>query len=48
MELSLMQALLLAAYYWFATWYMFYSIMNIFIGPLFTGLICGLVMYPRP
>ena len=48
MELSLMQALLLAAYYWFATWYMFYSIMNIFIGPLFTGLICGLVLGDVP
>ena len=48
MELSLMQALLLAAYYWFAQWYMFYSVMNIFIGPLGTGLVCGLVLGDVP
>ena len=48
MELSLMQAMLLAAYYWFASWYMFYSVMNIFIGPLGTGLVCGLVLGDVP
>ncbi|MFR4251581.1 MAG: PTS system mannose/fructose/sorbose family transporter subunit IID [Christensenellales bacterium] len=48
MELSLMQALLLAAYYWFASWYMFYSVINVFLGPLFTGMICGLVLGDVP
>ena len=48
MELSIMQALILAAYYWFAQWYIFYSAINVFLGPLCTGLVCGIVLGDVP
>ena len=48
MELSIMQALILAAYYWFAQWYIFYSAINVFLGPLMTGLVCGIVLGDVP
>ena len=48
MELTVVQALILALYYWFATWYIFYSALNVFIGPLCTGLVCGLVLGDVP
>ena len=48
MELTVVQALILALYYWFATWCIFYSALNVFIGPLCTGLVCGLVLGDVP
>ena len=44
MELSLLQAILLGLYYWFAVWYMGYSVLFVFTGPLFTAMICGFVL----
>ena len=43
-----MQAVILALYYWFAQWYIFYSAINVFLGPLCTGLVCGIVLGDIP
>ena len=48
MELSVLQAAILALYYWFAQWYIFYSAINVFLGPLCTGLFCGIVLGDIP
>ncbi|MBS6943543.1 MAG: PTS system mannose/fructose/sorbose family transporter subunit IID [Clostridiales bacterium] len=48
MELSVLQAAILALYYWFAQWYIFYSANNVFLGPLCTGLFCGIVLGDIP
>ena len=48
MELSVLQAAILALYYWFAQWSIFYSAINVFLGPLCTGLFCGIVLGDIP
>ena len=48
MELSVLQAAILALYYWFAQWSIFYSAINVFLGPLCTGLVCGIVLGDVP
>lgn len=35
MELSLLQAILLGLYYWFAVWYMGYSVLFVFTGRVY-------------
>ena len=48
MELSVLQAAILALYYWFALWYIFYIAIKVFLGPLCTGLFCGIVLGDIP
>ena len=48
MSVSVVQAIILALYYWFATWYIFYSAQGVFVGPLMTSLVCGIVLGDVP
>ena len=48
MELSIFQAAILAAYYWFAATRIVYSLIHILRGPLMTSLFCGIVLGDVP
>ena len=48
MELSIFQATILAAYYWFAATRIVYSLIHILRGPLMTSLFCGIVLGDVP
>ena len=48
MELSIFQAAILAAYYWFAATRIVYSLIHILRGPLMTSLFCGIVLSDVP
>ena len=48
MELSIFQAAILAAYYWFAATRIVYSLIHILRGPLLTSLFCGIVLGDVP
>ena len=48
MELSIFQAAVLAAYYWFAATRIVYSLIHILRGPLMTSLFCGIVLGDVP
>ena len=48
MSVSVIQAIILALYYWYATWYIFYGAQGGFVGPLMTSLVCGIVLGDIP